>query len=82
MKQRFFKRAHCGTAWVWLDTEKCEACWKCISSCPNQVIGRVNLPWHKHARFVNREVCAGCMKCVQVCRAKAITQQIRKEGGN
>jgi 2-oxoglutarate ferredoxin oxidoreductase subunit delta len=61
------------TEYIKLDSGKCNACWKCIESCPNDVIGKVDLPFHKHARIDHSDRCKGCLKCVSVCTAKAIT---------
>jgi 2-oxoglutarate ferredoxin oxidoreductase subunit delta len=77
MRQGFFKREHARTAFVLLDTEKCEACWKCLNVCTNNVISRINLPWHKHARFTNRSKCSGCMKCAKICTTNAISKLIK-----
>ena len=74
MRQGFFKREHTNTAFVLLDTKKCEACWKCLDVCTNNVIGRINLPWHKHIRFVNGSACIGCMKCVKICKGGALSK--------
>ncbi|HBX52606.1 MAG: hypothetical protein A2W98_14540 [Bacteroidetes bacterium GWF2_33_38] len=74
MRQGFFKREPTNTAFVLLDTKKCEACWKCLDVCTNNVIGRINLPWHKHIRFVNGSSCIGCMKCVKICKTGAISK--------
>lgn len=69
-----YQQGHTNTAFVKLDTKKCEACWKCMNVCSNNVISRINLPWHKHAIFVNQSTCAGCIKCVKVCNAGAISK--------
>ena len=61
------------TKYIHLDSRKCEACWKCIESCPNGVMGRTSLPFHKHARIDRPEKCQGCQKCVNVCKEKAIS---------
>ena len=74
MRQKFFKSESKSTLFVSLDTKKCEACWECISACSKSVIGRINLPWHKHVKFVNSSECVGCMKCVKVCSANAIVK--------
>jgi uncharacterized Fe-S center protein len=47
--QRIVRHHH--TDFIYLDTGKCRACWECIGSCPNGVIGKVNLPFHKHTRI-------------------------------
>jgi uncharacterized Fe-S center protein len=60
------------TAFIEIDTRNCKACWKCISICPNQVISRINLFFHKHIRISELDKCIGCMKCMKVCEYKAI----------
>lgn len=74
MIQRFRKHQLPHTEYVVLDTSFCQACWKCMNVCGNDVFGKINLPWHKHIRFVNIHACVGCMKCVKVCEVKAITK--------
>jgi 2-oxoglutarate ferredoxin oxidoreductase subunit delta len=76
MRTPFFNQEHIKTRFVVLDTKKCEACWKCLDVCTNKVIGRINLPWHKHARFINQSACTGCMKCVKGCNTGALSKQI------
>ena len=61
------------TAHVKLDPHKCQACWACVDSCPRQVLGKIDLPIHKHAKIVNPNDCIGCRKCVKSCRHDAIT---------
>ncbi|WP_394701023.1 4Fe-4S binding protein [uncultured Acetobacteroides sp.] len=78
MRQGFFRREHTSTTFVTLDTKKCEACWKCLKACTSNVIGRINLPWHKHIRFVSSKECKGCMKCVKACRTGAISKLIKE----
>jgi len=60
------------TAFIRLYTRKCRSCWKCIESCPAGVIGKVNLPFHKHPRIRHPDLCKGCQKCVKICPEKAI----------
>ena len=74
MKLSLFKRQAPVTKYVSLDTHKCKACWECISACPNQVINRVNLPWHKHALIKNPEKCTGCQKCIKTCQHGAFAK--------
>jgi len=62
------------TTYIQLDTKKCIACWKCFAECKNNVIGRINLPWHKHSKFVNSNDCTGCLKCVNICEPGALTK--------
>jgi ferredoxin len=66
-------RRHNKTKYIYINTRLCKACWECIESCPNGVIGKVNLPFHKHARIDNAEECKGCLCCVEVCHQQAIT---------
>lgn len=74
MRQGFLKREHTNNKFVILDKKKCEACWKCVDVCANNVIGRINLPWHKHIRFINGCACTGCIKCVKICKTGAISK--------
>ena len=55
------------TPYIWTDTRRCEACWKCIETCNNQVIGKVEFLWHKHIVIQNGENCKGCKKCIKIC---------------
>lgn len=45
----------------------CIACWKCVETCPRNVLGKVAFLWHRHARIVAPENCIGCGKCVSAC---------------
>ncbi len=72
MKPGFFNRERSRTAHVQLDTRKCKACWKCQEKCSNNVFGKINLPWHKHAIIDNGDKCTGCLKCVKVCDYEAL----------
>lgn len=73
METRRSNRGQAKTNYILLDTRKCEACWKCMEVCPNNVIGRVNLPWHKHALLIKSDNCTGCSKCIKACEFNAIT---------
>jgi ferredoxin len=64
------------TDFIYLDTGKCRACWKCTESCPSGVIGKVNLPFHKHARIDRPGECTGCRKCLNICPEKAIGSRL------
>jgi 2-oxoglutarate ferredoxin oxidoreductase subunit delta len=64
------------TAYIQLNTKKCIACWECLKECKNNVIGRIDLPWHKHSRFVNSYECTGCFKCLNVCEPGALTKNV------
>lgn len=73
MKSRSNNNDSRQTTYIQLDTKKCIACWECLSVCKNNVIGRINLPWHKHSKFVNSNDCTGCLKCVNTCEPGALT---------
>lgn len=66
-----FSREHTRTPFVKLDTGVCKACWLCIDVCSNQVIGKVDLPWHKHALISRPDACTGCLNCVSICEYNA-----------
>lgn len=72
MRPKLFNHENARTAFIQLDTQKCKACWKCNDDCSRQVIGKINLPWHKHARIIHPNKCTGCLKCVKVCQYEAI----------
>jgi Fe-S-cluster-containing hydrogenase component 2 len=63
------------TDFVELDTRKCQACWRCVDACARQVIGKVSVLWHKHAKLRAGKDCTGCLKCVAVCPAKAMARR-------
>lgn len=62
------------TSFITLDTGACEACWECVEACPNDVLGRLTVLFHKHARIVAADACTGCLKCVRVCEAGALSR--------
>jgi len=74
MKSRFFKRDKNHSPFIKLDTHRCKACWKCLDICPNQVLGKIDLPWHKHALIINANRCSGCLKCLKICPYGAYTR--------
>lgn len=69
-----FKKESIRTAYVLLDTRKCKACWACIQNCKQHVIGKVSLPWHKHALIANSGKCTGCIKCINECQYGAFSK--------
>ncbi|HAN19112.1 MAG: hypothetical protein A2X13_02540 [Bacteroidetes bacterium GWC2_33_15] len=81
MKPGFLNREHTRTSHVQIDTRKCKACWKCLDNCPNQVITKVDLPWHKHALIAEPGKCTGCLKCIEVCEygAYSIADKTKQE---
>jgi 2-oxoglutarate ferredoxin oxidoreductase subunit delta len=74
MRPFFFSREHTCTKYIILDTSKCRACWECIESCPNNVINKIDLPWHKHAIVADPGKCTGCLKCVKTCQYQAYSK--------
>lgn len=56
------------TKYVKINSRNCVACWKCIPACPKQVIGKIDLWFHKHVVFKHSEECIGCNKCVKTCQ--------------
>jgi 2-oxoglutarate ferredoxin oxidoreductase subunit delta len=55
------------TAHILINPKQCDACWKCIETCPNDVIGKVSFLWHKHIVIQNGDSCSGCKKCIKTC---------------
>ncbi|MDR2038587.1 MAG: 4Fe-4S binding protein [Bacteroidales bacterium] len=64
------------TPYVRADLHKCEACWRCVGVCPEKIIGKVGLLWHKHIVFKDSDNCSGCRKCIRACPYGVFTQQI------
>ncbi|MDE5903718.1 MAG: 4Fe-4S binding protein [Muribaculaceae bacterium] len=62
MENKQNKKANCPT----FSSKNCTACWACVSACPRKAIGRINLPWHRHA-VICRMKSIGCNRCVEVC---------------
>ena len=60
------------TAYISLNTNLCQACWDCVKACPNEVIGKVDFFFHKHARIDYAQKCKGCGACAATCRCSAI----------
>jgi len=82
MKSRSNNNDSTHTIYIQLDTKKCIACWECLAECKNDVIGRINLPWHKHSKFVHSNDCTGCLKCINVCEPGALTKISNKKPDN
>jgi 2-oxoglutarate ferredoxin oxidoreductase subunit delta len=61
------------TAYISLNTRQCQACWDCIEACPNGVLGKVKMLFHKHARIDHPDRCDGCGTCASICPDQAIT---------
>ena len=67
------KKKYDSTEYIHINSRLSNACWECIDACPNGIIGRVNIPFHKHARIDNAEACDGCLMCVEICVQNAIS---------
>jgi len=64
---------HLRTKFISIDSSRCQACWKCVETCPNHVLGKVILFKHRHAHVDHADACRGCKKCVRVCPNNAIS---------
>lgn len=71
---RFNRRSHIQTRHIKIDNHRCKACWDCVNACPKDVIGKVNLFFHKHSHINQAAQCIGCFKCIKVCKFKAISK--------
>lgn len=76
MKPIFLNRKYNKSGYVFLNTEKCKACWKCIENCPNHVIGKIDFHWHKHALIIEGNKCSGCLNCVKTCQFGAFSKAV------
>lgn len=63
---------HTQTSFIALNPAACQACWKCVETCPQGVIGPIGFLAHRHAHIDHAEKCKGCKKCVNVCPCAAI----------
>lgn len=66
-------RQNHSTKYIALNTHLCQACWACVEACPNDVLGKIDFFFHKHAKIVHAQECKGCLKCVKACQNQAIT---------
>jgi ferredoxin len=64
---------HTMTKYIKLDNSRCQACWKCVESCSNDVLGKAILFKHRHAHVDYAEACKGCKKCIHSCPNNAIS---------
>lgn len=59
-----------------VDADKCDACQKCIQTCPGQLLELVDdLPVNKHDEGKSALGCIGCRNCYSVCPQDAIEVQ-------
>ncbi len=80
MKLRFRNRNQMQTKFIELNTQKCQACWKCLSNCKNNVIGKIDILVHKHALIKNPDDCTGCLRCVRICEFGAYSRKEVENG--
>jgi nitroreductase/NAD-dependent dihydropyrimidine dehydrogenase PreA subunit len=56
-----------------VDPEKCDACQRCVETCPGQLLEMNDkLPVNKHERGASPLGCIGCKNCLAVCQKGAI----------
>ena len=55
------------TKYIYLDPSKCKACWDCIDECKHDVLGKVDIWFHKHVVIKHAENCRGCRSCIAAC---------------
>jgi ferredoxin len=67
-----WRRPH-GTAFIALDTRRCQACADCVRACSTGALGMVAFLWHRHARVDHADACTGCGRCLRACKQGAIT---------
>ena len=65
-------KRHTHTKYIELNRSRCQACWKCVETCPNGVLGKLVIFTHRHAHVEHMEACKGCKKCVLCCPNEAI----------
>ena len=58
---------------IQLNSNLCAACWECVEICPNNKIGKIDLPWHKHSKIIKSKNCSGCMQCIKACKYGALS---------
>jgi 2-oxoglutarate ferredoxin oxidoreductase subunit delta len=69
-----FHSGHSQTKYIRVDTHLCEACWTCVETCPNGVLGKIDFKFHRHVHIDDAESCTGCLKCVRACPHDAISR--------
>jgi 2-oxoglutarate ferredoxin oxidoreductase subunit delta len=72
MRRHARSQSRTNTKYIELNRSRCQACWKCVESCPNGVLGKVIFFNHRHARVKHAEACKGCKTCVRNCPNEAI----------
>jgi NAD-dependent dihydropyrimidine dehydrogenase PreA subunit len=77
MKLRLPSPRHPETKYVQIDTHLCQACWICIDACPQHVLGKIDLKFHRHVRVDHADACKGCLACVRACPQGAVKSRAR-----
>jgi 2-oxoglutarate ferredoxin oxidoreductase subunit delta len=72
MESEFKQTAKTPNESIKINTKKCDACWKCLDVCQENVFGWINIFFHKHVKIVNHNNCIGCKKCISVCESDAL----------
>jgi NAD-dependent dihydropyrimidine dehydrogenase PreA subunit len=72
MSRREGRKHRDHTPHVRLDRSRCDACWRCVETCPRSVMGKVDVLGHRHARIRAPDACGGCGRCVKVCPSGAL----------
>ena len=67
------RQSRTSSPFVAVDRSACEACWGCVAVCPEAVLGKVEVLWHKHAVIDSGERCTGCGKCLKACKSGALS---------
>lgn len=66
---------HNTTNYIHIDRARCIGCFQCVDVCPKGVLGKVNLPLHKHVHVDHPDQCVGCFACLSCCPAQAIQKR-------
>lgn len=77
-----FKTVNPGNQPVWINTDNCKACDKCVADCPAGVLAMVydeKSVLGKMISIVHPESCIGCNECEFICPDFAIFVADRKE---
>lgn len=74
MRIHYFSPNHSKTGYIQIYSKNCIACWECVKICPQNVIEKLDIIFHKHkhAHIDTSKECIGCFKCVKTCKNNAI----------
>jgi len=73
MKFGLFRRRGKTTKFISFNSHNCEACWKCVEACTQNVLGKIEVFNHRHACIDEPDNCTGCRKCVNACGFNALS---------